>query len=254
MPGPSSITDIVAAHARMAGARTKGDSAAGLSFADVIDAVNPLQHIPVVSWAYRALTGDGIAGAAKMVGGALFGGPVGFVLAAADNLWERASGRDAGDTLVALAKAHDRSTEPLLDLQVAQDDRTDDGLPLWAPVGDIALRASPEQKLEPFPFLEAAQTLPPTGPVWELAAAQLPQNQVDLLLRSVGLAAENPGGRTAATPATRAEEPRMPAVPAAPVAVLELAEAQPMPPAYRQTELTAALAAGQELQRAYRRP
>ena len=254
MPGPSSITDIVAAHARIAGARTKGESAAGLRFADVIDAVNPLQHIPVVSWAYRALTGDGIAGAAKMVGGALFGGPVGFVLAAADNLWERASGRDTGDTLVALAKGHDRSTVPVGDVEVAQNDRTD-GRPFpEAPAGYPPVGVSSGQNIEAFPLQGAPGTPPPTAPAWEVAAAQLPQDQVDLLLRSVGLPAGNASARNAATPATRGEGPRMPAVPAAPVAVLELAEAQPMPPAYRQTELTAALAAGQELQRAYRRP
>ncbi|MGR9091340.1 MAG: hypothetical protein ACU85U_12245 [Gammaproteobacteria bacterium] len=49
----------------------------GLTFADVIDIVNPLQHIPVVSTFYRKLTGDTIDPAMRIAGGALFGGPLG---------------------------------------------------------------------------------------------------------------------------------------------------------------------------------
>lgn len=41
----------------------------GFRFGDLIDIVNPLQHVPIVSWAYRALTGDTIAPAAKVLGG-----------------------------------------------------------------------------------------------------------------------------------------------------------------------------------------
>ena len=49
----------------------------GLTFADVIDIVNPLQHIPVISTFYRKLTGDTIDPAMRIAGGALFGGPLG---------------------------------------------------------------------------------------------------------------------------------------------------------------------------------
>ncbi len=249
MPGLSSLTDIVAAQARTAAVRAKPESGAGLRFADVIDAVNPLQHIPVGSWAYRALTGDPIAGAAKMVGGALFGGPVGFMLATADNLWERASGRDARDTLFALEKGHDRSAALPAGAQVAQNDRTDTReQPTERPVGETQAEKRPTD--QPVSALARA----PDGPTWVLAATQLPQDQVDLLLRSVGLPVGNIGARQAASPSIRDAGVRMPAVPAAPVAVLELAEAQPMLPAYRQAELTAALAASQELLRAYGRP
>lgn len=247
MPGPSSITDLVANQARAASARAKPGAAAGLSFADVIDAVNPLQHIPVVSWAYRALSGDGIAGAAKMVGGALFGGPVGFVLAAADSLWERASGRDAGETLLALAKGHDRSAVSAGNAPLAQNDGTD-------------TRTSPaERPVEAESNGKTAADQPiggptPEGPAWVLAAARLPQDQVDLLLRSVGLADRNAGARpTAALPGAD-DTIHMPAVPAAPVSVLELAEAQPLRPVYRHAELAAVLAASQDLLRAYGRP
>jgi hypothetical protein len=54
----------------------------GLTFDDVIDVVNPLQHIPVVSTVYRWLTGDTISPAAELAGGALYGGVVGFAASA----------------------------------------------------------------------------------------------------------------------------------------------------------------------------
>ncbi|MGH6939664.1 hypothetical protein [Hypericibacter sp.] len=54
----------------------------GLTFDDVIDVVNPLQHIPVVSTVYRWLTGDTISPAAELAGGALYGGAIGFAASA----------------------------------------------------------------------------------------------------------------------------------------------------------------------------
>jgi hypothetical protein len=56
----------------------------GLSFWDVLDIVNPLQHIPIVSTLYREITGDQIGDAARLAGGALFGGPIGLAAAGVD--------------------------------------------------------------------------------------------------------------------------------------------------------------------------
>jgi hypothetical protein len=50
---------------------------------DVLDIVNPLQHIPIVSGIYRAFTGDTMSSVASVVGGTLFGGPIGGALALA---------------------------------------------------------------------------------------------------------------------------------------------------------------------------
>src|SRR3546814_10903188 len=44
-----------------------------LTFSDLLDLVNPLQHIPGVAQVYSAVTGDAIKTAVKNVGGALFG-------------------------------------------------------------------------------------------------------------------------------------------------------------------------------------
>ncbi len=49
----------------------------GFGFKDILDLVNPLQHIPVIGNLYRKLTGDTLAPAIRVAGGALFGGPLG---------------------------------------------------------------------------------------------------------------------------------------------------------------------------------
>ncbi len=71
------------------------------SFRDILAIVNPLQHIPVVGTVYRALTGDSIATMPSIIGGTLFGGPVGLVLSLASNAFKSETGMDPGETVVA---------------------------------------------------------------------------------------------------------------------------------------------------------
>ena len=52
---------------------------ADVPFRQVLAAVNPLQHVPVVGMVYRATTGDTIPIAFQIAGSALFGGPLGLV-------------------------------------------------------------------------------------------------------------------------------------------------------------------------------
>ncbi len=55
----------------------------GLTFGDIIDMLNPLQHIPIIGSLYRKFTGDMIDPAMKVAGGALFGGPIGAAVSLA---------------------------------------------------------------------------------------------------------------------------------------------------------------------------
>lgn len=64
-----------------------------VTFADMIDFINPLQHIPIVSNIYRAVTGDEISTGARMAGGALFGGVIGFVAAGLAEAFEEGTGK-----------------------------------------------------------------------------------------------------------------------------------------------------------------
>lgn len=89
------------------GAPTQGDAFfsgadQGLSFKDILDTVNPLQQIPIVSTIYRALTGDDISAASRLAGGALYGGPIGFIMSLADEVMQTQTGHDIGGNVLAL--------------------------------------------------------------------------------------------------------------------------------------------------------
>jgi hypothetical protein len=75
---------------------------AAFSFGDVLDMINPLQHIPVVNTIYRAITGDEIGHAPRLVGGALFGGPIGLVAGIFSVASKASTGKDPGEHALAL--------------------------------------------------------------------------------------------------------------------------------------------------------
>ncbi len=72
-----------------------------MSFWDVLDVINPLQHIPVVSSIYRNLTGDTIQPAARIMGDMLYGGPLGGMVSIANAVVEEAQGKDIPDQIMA---------------------------------------------------------------------------------------------------------------------------------------------------------
>lgn len=74
----------------------------GLTFADLLDVINPLQHIPLVSTVYRQLTGDEIDPASRVAGGTLFGGLIGAAVSVFNVLLKELTGRDAGEHMLAL--------------------------------------------------------------------------------------------------------------------------------------------------------
>lgn len=71
------------------------------SFFDLLDIINPLQHIPVISSIYRHITGDEIKPAARAIGGFLFGGPAGLAAGVVNGAMASTTGRDLPETLVA---------------------------------------------------------------------------------------------------------------------------------------------------------
>ena len=95
----------------------------GFGFGDLFDAINPLQHIPILSTFYRGITGDSIGGFANVVGGTIFGGPIGGGIALANEAVEYATGVDLEENIVSAftgdnshndnnpaAKAHQNAT------------------------------------------------------------------------------------------------------------------------------------------------
>src|SRR5690606_9541890 len=71
-------------------------------FADLLDMVNPLQHIPVVGTIYREVTRDTIRPSGKIIGGAVFGGPIGAASSLVNVIIEAETGRDIAGNALAL--------------------------------------------------------------------------------------------------------------------------------------------------------
>jgi hypothetical protein len=81
---------------------------------DLLDVVNPLQHLPVVGTVYRAVTGDKIGDLEKVAGDTLYGGPMGLASSLADVAFEKITGKDFGSTVMTfVGLEHDDDTTAL---------------------------------------------------------------------------------------------------------------------------------------------
>jgi hypothetical protein len=166
----------------------------GLTFGDIIDVINPLQHIPIVGTIYRWLTGDEISPASSLAGGFLFGGPIGLAASAVNVVVEEATGDDIGGNVMttmfgesplkdqinlADAPAEERSwgvadagTPPAAAPQLAVAPRGDGAAPQAAPAP-----APPR----PAPTAAATSTAAP-APATEAEAMTLSEDQLAMLL------------------------------------------------------------------------
>jgi hypothetical protein len=101
-------------------AKAKSADDEPFSFWDLLDIINPLQHIPGVNTVYRELTGDTIKTPIKMIGATVLGGPIGFAAAMADSIVEKTTGKDFGAHAMALLKPDDSLPVDGLDAPTAQ--------------------------------------------------------------------------------------------------------------------------------------
>lgn len=74
----------------------------------LLDIINPLQHIPIVSTIYRKITGDEISPVARVAGDALYGGPIGAAVGLADVVVEKETGKDIGQNVMAMMGGGDK--------------------------------------------------------------------------------------------------------------------------------------------------
>jgi hypothetical protein len=100
------MSDVAAASAATSAAATPQVRSAwhnpqGFGFRDLLDIINPLQHLPIISSVYRYLTGDQPGAVAQMAGDALYGGPIGVAFSLASEVTEDAQGRDIGERVLA---------------------------------------------------------------------------------------------------------------------------------------------------------
>lgn len=151
----------------------------GISVADIVDLVNPLQHIPILSSIYREVTGDTIDPGIRLLAGAALGGPIGFAVAMVNAVVEDGSGQDVGGHMIAMVTGEgEAETTELAALT-----------PAAGPVPAMAATpatAAPATVLAPAPAPQglphrapvlrpqgaAAAGIPPTAPM--LAAGPIP--------------------------------------------------------------------------------
>jgi hypothetical protein len=74
----------------------------GPTFKDFLQSFNPLQHLPVIGTIYRAVTGETIEPAAGVIGGFLFGGPIGAASSLFNSIVGESSGKDVGGHMMAM--------------------------------------------------------------------------------------------------------------------------------------------------------
>ena len=93
------------------------NSSSPISFSDVIDAINPLQHIPVISGAYRSATGSTISTGAKLAGDTIYGlalggGALSVASSVTDAAVQQVTGKDITGNVASGVSAIISSTQP----------------------------------------------------------------------------------------------------------------------------------------------
>jgi hypothetical protein len=87
--------------------RTHAWKDGSFGFHDILDAINPLQHIPVISSIYRWATGDEPGNVARFVGDALFTGPYGAASSLFSIAFREETGKDPGEMMLSLVTGSD---------------------------------------------------------------------------------------------------------------------------------------------------
>lgn len=128
------------------------DDKMSLGFDDLVDAVNPLQQLPVVSSVYREATGESISIPARLAGGFLFGGLPGLIGSAAMVAFEEVTGDSIlghigslleDDAGTATAVADGRAAGALPWMNAGAGDAADPALPSPQALAEALRRRSP---------------------------------------------------------------------------------------------------------------
>ena len=164
----------------------EGTADVGDFFSTLLDIINPLQHIPLVSNLYRELTGDEIEPAARLIGGAVFGGPIGFASATANVLIEQASGDDVLGHAMALFSG--------------------DGENVTSPDGaDLLARAPIDPEPEPVPQLVSAPRTNIADIIWSAPRTLPARAEVNIVQLNQIVMADSSAIETVESEAAEAE-------------------------------------------------
>ena len=80
----------------------------GFTFFDMLDIINPLQHIPGVSFLYRKITGDTIDPGSRIIGGTILGGPIGAIANLGDVMLQHKTGEGLAETAASFSRKRGR--------------------------------------------------------------------------------------------------------------------------------------------------
>jgi hypothetical protein len=80
----------------------EGEKDNEFSFGDVIDIINPLQHLPVIGTLYRKITGDTMGSFSGIVGSTIFGGPLGAISSGINLALKESTGKDLAENAMSL--------------------------------------------------------------------------------------------------------------------------------------------------------
>jgi hypothetical protein len=190
----------------------------GFQFHDLLDAINPLQHLPVISTIYRWITGDTIGNIPRIVGDAIYGGVPGFVSGLFGVLLKEETGKDVGEHVVATLFGDSKSGDTPATQSAQQSELTTEQAAALthAPVETAALASLPAvagvASANPGPAATGATADPaapttavaptpaaatPTAPV--AAAPVQPDHAPIPLARGVGMSVAAPMTAPAAT-------------------------------------------------------
>jgi hypothetical protein len=220
----------------------------GFTFHDLLDAINPLQHLPVISTVYRWITGDTIGNLPRIVGDALYGGIPGFVSGLVGVLLKEETGKDVGEHVVATLFGDSKTGAPAAETAQQPELTTEQAAALTHAPIEVASLAPPtadaEASAPPTPTSSPATPSAPAPssapPVPAVAAAPVQPDHAPIpLVRGLGMSVAAPAAAPVATAsknpavdaflALAAERQRQAlgaAVPAGPGRVLS---AQPVP-------------------------
>jgi len=127
----------------------------GFTFGDFVDAINPLQHIPVVSTAYRAITGDELDPGSRLTGGTLYGGPIGLAASAFNVILEHNTGKDSGEHVLAWFDGDEVAPDD--QIMVADNKNTPGQEKAFSPISGFApVQHIPESEADAFAAGEAS--------------------------------------------------------------------------------------------------
>lgn len=194
------------------------------SFADLLDIINPLQHIPIVSSIYRELTGDEIKPSAQIFGATLYGGPIGLIASTSMAVVQEAAGGSPADLMVAslLGGGEPETAADREDVAAAQADAE---LPPAGGPAAAAATATPAAPATP-----AASAASAAGPAEPLAGPLFVPPAGPLVVPGAGPLVQAPAGSPPGPSAGPSAAPLPEPAPAA--AALAAAEAGE-PPAPR---------------------